>query len=82
MIELNHTLLADLILSGYKYMIYIGKEDHGLLHPMKTEAPEIVVAAMGAWQLPITEREFQEMADGEDMIDFKFYIDESLFNDN
>lgn len=82
MVELNHTLLADLVLSGYTYMIYVGKENYAVLHPLKGPAPEVLLEAMGVWQLPILEREFQTMADGEELIDFKFYIDESLFNEN
>lgn len=83
MIELNPTFLADLKLRGFRYMVYVGKGDHGVLHPLKEPAPEMFILSMNAWQISIHERELEEMASSEDVIDFKFYVDEGLFsNDN
>lgn len=78
MTELNITFLSSFILSGYKFMLCIPKENHVLLHPLKKEIPAIIVKTMQGCLLAITEKQVRTMATG--IPDFRFLITEDVFN--
>lgn len=77
MIEFNNTFQLSLFLSGYRYVLYVAKEEHGLIHPIKNKAPEAFIKSIGAYQLKMMDNEVLEMANG--VQNFKFYIAEDIF---
>lgn len=77
MIEFNSTFQLCLFLSGYKYVLYVAKEEHGLIHPIKNKAPEAFIQSIGAYPLKMMDNEVLEMANG--VLNFKFYIAEDIF---
>jgi hypothetical protein len=77
MIELNHTHLASLFFEGFRFVIYMPKDDFGLVKPIKNDASEAWLKSFNAYQIAITEREVLDMADGQ--WNFKIYITENLF---
>lgn len=79
MIELNHTYLACLVFSGFRFVLCIPDVDHNLtrLHPLKQNLPAIVATAMNGYVLSIVESEIFAMAEG--MEDYRFCIAEDIF---
>lgn len=71
-IPFNHTLLASLVMEGFKFAVYVPHQTQGFIYPSKVELAESAVSAMNGYQLRITDREIQEMADG--VFEFEFFL--------
>lgn len=77
MIEFNNTFHLSLFLSGFKFVLYVAKEDHGIIHPIKNKAPEAFIIGIGGYQLSMMDSEVLDMANG--VLNFKFYLAEDIF---
>lgn len=80
--EFNPVLLADLIIRGYKHILYISKEDHAILKPLMAPIPDELATSLGAYQIGISENEVINMAGGDTVGGFKFYVATDLFEYN
>ena len=61
-VRLNMTILANLYLSGYRFILYSSGDDFAIVKPLIAEPAEV---PEHAYCIPILEREVVEMAEGE-----------------
>jgi hypothetical protein len=76
LVEFTYAHLHSCILSGYRFLQYESRYNHGVITALNTETPSTSFSKSTSYIIPITDEQGLQMASGSvDLLeDFTFYL--------